>query len=722
MTNSDRKEDSKQLRDAAVDSVTGAITRGRKRRPRHRDIPERDIQIGPLTTAKPEQLAAPQRQLQAISYHKRRRTTLIPGAEMDDEDDSNDEWEEHVDMDTDAVEAAVEALTRHANQKKKAGADSAAENAAGQQEEVPKKTAEEIAEEEKLARARARAAAARKRKKLLRRHSRHLLLSLATLLRLDQAADTDLVSAVALSMVPEDVLLKGDLCLEDLSRLGLWMRMTFKPSAMVQDLVKKDKVFSRRRLCSTSERAVACASCGTGDITDIAAAMAALVRGLGFRCRIVTPLQPTQHKLSKATKTKSSSPGKARVVEVNPVNETEAILYSWLEVWCPGEKRWVPLDICAGLLSSENPSNVLRDSISRVQCHEEQKDSVSKNNEKAATLPPRRRSTRRSSRHPQAHHHDPAEVPKRVLHPAIFTHVVAVESGFISDVTWRYTRNSTEVSKNRATGKIFEKMLQLFQDECPADPDDEARRLELEEFDALAANEPVPTTLTALQNHRRYILERHVKRYEIIHPQFPVVGHFHDEPIFLRSRVHILHTKDRWIRKMREVMEGAKPMKIVKSKNGTDDTVDLFGKWQTIPLIIPECVNGMVPRSIHGNVDLWTPEHLPKGTAHINSPFARLAARKLSIDFAPAMTGFEPRRGRPVPKIEGIVVAVENEDMIRDAALASARAARERQEKKELEETQLREEQAAREARARERVQRRYGGQVVEDGATRSSG
>ncbi|CDF37238.1 unnamed protein product [Chondrus crispus] len=709
MSESQEKANSQQLRAAAVDGVTGAITRGRKRRSRQHDVPRNDIQIGPLTTAKPEQLAAPQRQLQNVSYHKRRRVSLIPGTEVEDEDDSNDEWEEDVHMDTDAVEAAVKLMTQDAEQKKKADDEATADDK-GPEKEEPKKSAEEIAEEEKQARARKRAVAARKRKKLLRRHALHLLLSVATLFRLDGAANTDLVSGMALSMLPKDMFLRVESISEDLSRLGLWIRMTFKPTAMIQDLIYGDKVFSRRRLCSAAERAVACISRGAGDVMDIAVAIAALVRSQGFRCRIVIPLQPLQHKLSKATKAKGSGPGGATVVEVNPFNETEAILYSWLEVWCPADKRWIPLDIREGFLSEENPTEVLRKSISRVQCFAERVDLKPVKRDALATSPARRKSTRRTSKRLQTEHLDPVEVPRRALHPALFSHVVAIERGVITDVTWRYTRNSTEVSKARATGKVFEKVLQRFQDECPADADDEAYRLELDEFDALAANEPVPTTLTAFEKHRRYVLERHIKRYEVVHPKFPVIGHFNEEPIYLRSRVHLLHTKDRWIRQMREVMDDAKPMKVVKSKNGSDDTVDLFGKWQTMPLIIPECVDGKVPRNMRGNVDLWTPEHLPKGTVHIKSPFARGAARTLGVDFAPAMTGFELMRGRPVPKIEGIVIAEENEDMIRDAARSSAQVVRERQAKREEEEARAREEQAAREARARERVQRRYGG------------
>lgn len=707
----DRKEDEPDesgLRTAAIGSVTQAITRGRKRRPGKRGSPDREIQIGPTTSATAEQLADPGKQLQRVSYHKRQRVSLIPGLDAEAEDDSNDEWEEHVDMDTDAVEAAVEVLKRDAEDKRKADADGAPDEtpeATGSAEQ--RESGNVSTEEERKARTRLRAAAEKKR--VVRQYSLHILLSIANLLRLDEAASDEDVGGFSLSITPEDTFLQRGCFMEDLSRLGLWLRVAFQPHAMIQHLHKKEKVRFQKRLCSAAERAISSAKQGGGDIMDVIIVVAALVRNQGFRCRIVMPLQPMSHQIPKLTKTKHKVTGKAKVIEARPANESEAILYSWLEIWCPDIKRWTPFDICEGFASGEEPIEVIRKSVSRIKCSEK--------SEYAAKQEKRKTPTRRSSSRLRPKSKDPGEAPPRALHPALFTHVVAVENGVISDVTRRYTRNWTNVQKSRASGRVFERILERFHAACPPDSKDEAHKLEVEEFDALSADEAVPTTLTALQKHPRYVLERHLKKYEVIHPRTPIIDYFKEEPIFLRSRVHLLHTKDRWIRQMREVMEGAKPLKVVKSKNGTDDTVDLFGEWQTVPLVIPECVDGKVPRGIRGNVDLWTPDHLPKGTIHINLPHARIAARQLGVDFASAMTGFELRGGRPVPKLEGVVVATENGDLIRDAARSAAQAAWERQEKRAREEAREREEKAAREARAREKVKRRYGGMLEDAGS-----
>lgn len=695
------ESDTKGLRTAAVDSVTSAITRGHKRRSGRRDVAGGEIQIGPTTSAAAEQLADPDKQLQNVSYHKRRRVSLIPEQDGDADDDSNDEWEEHVDMDTDAVEAALAVLEKDADDQENALADDATQGTREVAEDSKKNESEMASiEEDKKARARLRAAALKRR--VIRRHSLHILLSIANLLRLDKAADDEDVCGFALSVTPGDIFLRKGYFGEDLSRLGLWLRTAYEATAMIQHLHKRDKVSFRKRLCSAPERAISCATKGSGDIMDIAVVVAALVRSQGYRCRIVTPVQPVSHHAPKMMKSTHKVTGRAKVVEARPSHESEAILYSWVEIWCPDSKKWTPLDICEGFASGDEPIAVIRSSVSRIKGAENVDVPLKREKQKTSTL--------KSSNRLRPKSKDPEEVPPRTLHPSLFTHVVAVEKGVLTDVTRRYTRNWIDVGKARARGRVFERILERFQSECPPDSNDDALKLEIAEFDALAADEAIPTSLSALQKHPRYILERHLKRYEVIHPRWPIIGYFKEEPIFLRSKVHLLHTKDRWIRQMREVMEGATPLKSVKSKNGTDDKVDLYGEWQTMPLIIPESVDGKVPRGVHGNVDLWTPEHLPKGTVHINLPYAKMAARKIGVEFAPAMTGFDLRGGRPIPKIEGVVVATENADLIRDAARSTAQAARERQQKRAREEAREREEKAMREARARDKVKKRYGG------------
>lgn len=90
-----------------------------------------------------------------------------------------------------------------------------------------------------------------------------------------------------------------------------------------------------------------------------------------------------------------------------------------------------------------------------------------------------------------------------------------------------------------------------------------------------------------------------------------------------------------------------------------------------------------MPRNAYGNVNLFTPEMLPEGAAHIPSkkrdafPYqsrnliantlvngVAKIAKKLGIDYAEAIVDFEFVKKRSIPVMNGIVVAAENEEII----------------------------------------------------------
>jgi len=76
--------------------------------------------------------------------------------------------------------------------------------------------------------------------------------------------------------------------------------------------------------------------------------------------------------------------------------------------------------------------------------------------------------------------------------------------------------------------------------------------------------------------------------------------------------------------------------------------------------------------------DLWSGGHLPAGAAHVKVGFARQAARKLGVKWAAAMTGFELRKRRSFPKLEGVVVAQWVEKEVRRTAAELEKKAEER--------------------------------------------
>lgn len=68
-------------------------------------------------------------------------------------------------------------------------------------------------------------------------------------------------------------------------------------------------------------------------------------------------------------------------------------------------------------------------------------------------------------------------------------------------------------------------------------------------------------------------------------------------------------------------------------------------------------------------MDVWSDKCLPPGTVHLRLPRIFAVAKRLEIDYAPAMVGFEFRNGRAVPIFEGIVVCSEFKDVILEVTL-----------------------------------------------------
>ncbi|KAI0566790.1 DNA repair protein Rad4 [Gracilaria domingensis] len=684
-------EPQRTLNGFSQNAVRSAVTRGRKRA-RSAQSPE-DLSASRAANSSSDTRAV------RTPYHKRRKASLIPHAEGSDDDDSNDEWEEHVHVDqrtVHAVGAAVSADNENGNAQKSTDDTRVPESleADARAEEQKNKLSEE--EKRKMR----RKLSARLRKSRLRVHTAHLVLLAAHMMRQDDAANSSLCRAIAMSVLPEDTFLQEDNLKQQLARFALWMRSTFQTAVLVtqQGDLRSQSVF--RRPCNASERIILCAQKSKGELIDIASLACALVRAQNFRCRLVLALQPLPFRV-KQGRTEFWS-GRHQVMDARANDVTESVLYAWIEVWSPEDSAWIVVDVFSGQVNQGYSREVIDVGLLCIPVF----DSKLMDTDTVEKSTPKRRGSRRHSTRRKKQQSDS---PIRRVTEQYYSHVVAAENGLLIDVSRRYVINWLQAEDCRARGKIFENVLKNLSG--PYDVKvDKALQSELEEFELIAGYEKIPTTVTAVQKHPRYVLERHIKRYELIWPKEPIVGYVKDEPIFLRANVKLLHTRDRWIREMREVKQNAKPMKSVKSKNGTDTQVQLFGEWQTKRLEISPCMNGKVPRGVHGNVDLWTLDHLPDGAEHINVPHAKVAARKVGVDCAPAMTGFDIRGGRSIPRIEGVVVAAENADVVRDAAREIGRLAHERAEKRAREEALARWAKLLRAVKMGQKVKKKYGG------------
>lgn len=194
------------------------------------------------------------------------------------------------------------------------------------------------------------------------------------------------------------------------------------------------------------------------------------------------------------------------------------------------------------------------------------------------------------------------------------------------------------------------------------------------------AAEGIPKNVQDFKNHPVYVLERHLRHNEVIHP-LDVVGKVNVgsamnprmEPIYRRKNVHTVRSADKWYRLGRDVLAGAQPLKHAKPKKnrlpslGPDDRIDegedvgaaLYAEFQTELYVPPPVVRGRVPRNAYGNLDVYVPSMVPPGGVHVRHKLASKAARLLGIDFADAVTGFNFKGRHGTAVVQGCVVAAE---------------------------------------------------------------
>lgn len=81
---------------------------------------------------------------------------------------------------------------------------------------------------------------------------------------------------------------------------------------------------------------------------------------------------------------------------------------------------------------------------------------------------------------------------------------------------------------------------------------------------------------------------------------------------------------------------------------------------------------------------MWGASHIPPGCVHLSHPRLKATCKKLGIDFADAMTGFDVKGGRSVPRFEGVVICQEFEETVMAAYREMEKAANERAEKRRM--------------------------------------
>ncbi|KAL6711758.1 hypothetical protein ACN47E_002801 [Coniothyrium glycines] len=198
-------------------------------------------------------------------------------------------------------------------------------------------------------------------------------------------------------------------------------------------------------------------------------------------------------------------------------------------------------------------------------------------------------------------------------------------------------------------------------------------------------------TLQGYKNSAEYVLERHLRREEALKPGAKIVRHFvtgkgdseKSEPVYRRKDILNCKTVESWHKEGREIKTGEQPLKYVPMRavtvtrkreieereriEGGKVQQGLYARNQTDWIIPDPIVDGKIPRNAFGNIDIYVPTMIPRGSVHVPLKGTARICRKLNIDHAEACTGFEFGKQRAVPVLTGVIVAEENEHLVIDA-------------------------------------------------------
>ncbi|KAG2583986.1 hypothetical protein PVAP13_6KG255700 [Panicum virgatum] len=249
-------------------------------------------------------------------------------------------------------------------------------------------------------------------------------------------------------------------------------------------------------------------------------------------------------------------------------------------------------------------------------------------------------------------------------------YVVAFAGNGAKDVTRRYCLQWHRIAQGRVNPEWWENVLApLKQMELTATNNSDDMELQTR-----ALTEPLPTSQQAYKDHHLYALEKWLHKNQILHPKGPVLGFCKGHPVYPRSCVQTLQSRHGWLREGLQIRENELPAKVVTrpkrtfnaqsvqssaNEDALKPTLELYGEWQLELLQLPHAVDGIVPKNERGQVDVWSEKCLPPGTVHLRLPRLFQVAKRLGIDYAPAMVGFDYRNGRCLPVFDGIVVCTE---------------------------------------------------------------
>ncbi|KAL0255850.1 hypothetical protein I308_100659 [Cryptococcus tetragattii IND107] len=403
-------------------------------------------------------------------------------------------------------------------------------------------------------------------------------------------------------------------------------------------------------------------------------------RGAGSR-RLEDPADLYRLRKYKPPPRKLGSPAKSKPRASQSLADQPPVF--WAEVFNRSDQRWIPIDPVRGIIRKKSGYEPPTDSG-----------------------------------------------PVRMLYVVAFE-----EDGYARDVTLRYTKNFyAKTSKLRVPTKPNEPqwwsdiVMGFLQRPQHLNRDD----MEDAELEMSQMTEGMPMHMSGFKDHPIYVLERHLKRDQVLNTARPV-GRFKGEAVYRRSSVQNCKTAENWMRSGRKIKEGQEPLKWVKQRavtlqkrraqelakqEGEEVTQGLYAEWQTEIYRPPPIKDGIIPRNSFGNIDLYAPTMLPLGAVHLPYKGIAKVAKSLGVSYAEACTGFEFKKQRAVPVIKGIVVAAEKKQEVLEAYEESTVAAEERERMKREDRALKRWAKLVNGLRLRLRLQQEYGSKDKVNGSS----
>lgn len=446
----------------------------------------------------------------------------------------------------------------------------------------------------------------------LMRHKLSLLIYLARGLRLVRIINCSIIKGLSLSIVDNRFKVRGKK--NDRKLLELFMQQ-FNEVVMVSG---DDDKRSRHMQQPFMLNLLDCYSTlEATSLIELVVMFVACLKALrpSLPMRIVNVLRPVTLRADIIPKPDASGekPSTLKVEQSSPEETVEKLDY-WVEIYLADEKKWCCVDLCSLKLDEPNILTELSRPFNYLVSY---------------------------------------DVDRYCVKPA--------ERNYCEN--W-YTPG---FKKGRCEDKWWNSVMEALGPAKKSDRD-QADEIKTEE---ILIKQDMPTSDNGFRNHPLYVLEKHLLKFQGIYPaEVAPLGFFKNQPVYPRDCVHILRSRETWLRHARTVKIGETPYKIVKARPKRDRfsgelvrdlPLELFGEWQTQDYEPPQAEGGKVPRNCYGNVDMYMECMLPKGCCWLKLPGLQRIANKLGIDCAAAVVGFDSHCGSygSHPVVDGFIVCEE---------------------------------------------------------------